>query len=244
MLVNCDANALEWRVPVSLSRDPVGIDELMQKRDIHTANQNEFNLPTRLISKKYLFRTIFRGSGWAFANDPEFSNVSDDPDYWDSINDRFYKKYKGLNKWHTHLSTFVTAHQPIIGTSGRSWFIPMQIDKRGNPRIPWQQLTNYPVQGTAADIMAVARVSLSNKLKKEKIDAIPVSTVHDSLAVDTTENNVDKVAMLMYTSFDDLPANFKKLFGFDLIIPFPCEVKVGRNMKEMTELKRENINGY
>lgn len=243
MLISADAAQLEWRTPVSLSRDSVGIDELLSGADVHSLNQAEFKLPTRLVSKTYLFRTIFRGSGWAFSKDPDFMHVSEDPDYWDAVNEKFYKKYKGLDKWHTHLSTFVTAHLPIIGPTGRSWLIPMGTDPNGKPRIPWQKLTNYPVQGTGADIVQIARISLSNRMKASTIRGCLVSTVHDSIVADVHEDDIDKMAKMMYDVFDDLPKNFQKLFNYDLIIPFPCEVKFGPNMADMEELPREKY-GY
>jgi len=239
MLVSADAAALEWRVPVALSRDPIGMEEIFAGADIHSLNQVAFSLPSRLIAKKYLFRTIFRGSGYAFSVDPEFTHVSDDPVYWDSINEKFYKKYKGIDQWHTNLSSLVVAHQPIIGPSGRSWVVPMETDKKGLPRIPWPKLTNYPVQGTAADIMAVARVSLANRIRKTDIECVRYSTIHDSLDYDVVDKDVDRLAQLMYNVFDDIPKNFQKLFGYDLKIPFPCEVKVGHNKKDMEKIQRE-----
>lgn len=56
MLVKCDARQLEWRVAVALSEDKVGIQEILNKEDIHGNNQKAFVLPSRLIAKKYLFR--------------------------------------------------------------------------------------------------------------------------------------------------------------------------------------------
>jgi hypothetical protein len=46
----------EWRTILELSRDPVGIQEVMNKEDTHALNQVAFSLPSRLISKIYLFR--------------------------------------------------------------------------------------------------------------------------------------------------------------------------------------------
>lgn len=57
MYVACDASQLEWRTAVELSKDKVGIKELQDKTlDIHANNQNELQLPSRLISKIFLFR--------------------------------------------------------------------------------------------------------------------------------------------------------------------------------------------
>src|SRR5687768_13315743 len=100
MLIQCDASQLEWRTILQLAQDEVGIQEVLAKADAHSLNQKAFELPSRLIAKIYLFRTIFRGSGWSFANDPDFMHVSADPKYWDKVNEKFFAKYVGIDKCH------------------------------------------------------------------------------------------------------------------------------------------------
>jgi hypothetical protein len=63
MLVACDAKQLEWRVLLELARDQVGINEVLNGDDTHDLNRVAFSLPSRLIAKIYLFRTIYRGTG-------------------------------------------------------------------------------------------------------------------------------------------------------------------------------------
>lgn len=231
MLVQCDASQLEWRCAVDLSADPVGIKEIREKLDVHTINQEAFQLPTRLVAKKYLFRTIYRGSGYAFAKDSEFNHVSEDPEFWDNVNTKFYGKYKGLDRKHHSWAQDVVAGKPLQGPTGRIWPIPMGVDNKGNAKVPWTVLTNYPVQGTSADIMGVARVSLFGRLRASGISGLLVSSVHDSIVVDT--KSVDKVAELMHNVFRDIPANFKKLFNYEMNVPYECEVKVGNNLTDM-----------
>lgn len=222
---------LEWRVIVDLAKDVTGITEIVNGLDTHSINQEAFSLPSRLIAKIYLFRTIFRGSGYAFAMDHEFRHVSDDPAFWDDVNGKFFRKYKGIDRKHSEWAEKTITGQPITGPTGRFWRIPMGVDKRGNPKVPWTTLTNYPVQGTANDVMAMARVSLRNRLKAAGLDTLLVSTVHDSIVCDTTE--VDKTAKMMYDVFRDLPKNALKLFGWKMNVPYGCEVKVGENLTDM-----------
>lgn len=228
MLVKIDAAQLEWRTAVWLSGDKVGIDEILSKADIHEGNRQTFNLPTRLIAKTYLFRTIFRGSGYSFAKDPNFSHVSKDPDYWDDVNSKFYAKYKGLDEWHKQLAKLVAARKPIVSPTGRYWMIEPLPDGK----LPWTVFTNYPVQGTGADIMKVARISLSSRLKKSSMKALLVSTVHDDLKLDVPDSEVDAVVKMAYSVFDDIPKNFKRLFNVDMPIPFPGEVSVGYELAD------------
>lgn len=231
MLVQIDAAQLEWRAAVWLSNDQTGIKEINEKIDAHTENQKAFALPDRHTAKIYLFRTIFRGSGWSFANDSQFNHVSADPAFWDDVNAKFYAKYSGLDAWHQKLAQTVAARLPIVSPFGREWLIPM--DSFGG--IPWTTLSNYPVQGTSADIVMVARISLFRRLMSMKHLAPVklVSTVHDSIVLDAPAELVEEVSKLAIAVFDDLPKNIKKLWGITLPIPFPGEVKAGPNLMEL-----------
>lgn len=243
MLIQVDASQLEWRVALELSQDMVGITEIKEGQDTHSNNEKAFELPSRLIAKIYLFRTIFRGSGWSFANDPDFMHVSSNASYWDEVNEKFYKKYYGLDQQHKRWADCVINGQPIVGPLGRFWPITMGRDKRGNLFIPWTLLTNYPVQGTAADVMSIARVSFARRLqtRKDLSSVRLVSSVHDSIVADAPAQLLQEVTNLFYQVFDDLQPNIKKLFGYDWITPLGCEVKYGPNMKDMTKIKRTDL---
>lgn len=231
---------LEWRVLVELARDDIAIQEILGKEDTHTKNQEAFELPSRLIAKIYLFRTIYRGSGWSFANDPQFIHVSSDPKFWDEINVKFFAKYHGIDSCHQKWAESVKQGHSIVSPFGREWSIDLDRDRFGNLKVPWTKLTNYPVQGTGADVMKVARISFWNRLqKKEWVNKVLLrSTVHDSIVVDVPEDLVQEVANLFHQVFDDLPKNFRKLFGYDWIVPLDCECKVGPNMRDMEKVKR------
>lgn len=240
MLIQADAAQLEWRTAVELSKDKVALEEILNKEDTHSKNQVAFELPSRLIAKIYLFRTIFRGSGWSFANDPDFMHVSSNANYWDQVNEKFYKKYYGLDQQHKRWADDVVHGRPIIGPLGRFWPIEMGRDKKGNLFIPWTILTNYPVQGTGADIMTLARVLFKKRLEKLGLMHVVklVSSVHDSIVVDAPVVYLQQIANLFHQVFDDLQSNIKKVFGYAWEVPLACEVKYGPNMKDMKKLDR------
>ena len=228
---------LEWRVAVELAKDYVAINEILNKEDTHSKNQIAFDLPSRLIAKIYLFRTIFRGSGWSFANDPDFMHVSSSPKYWDQVNEKFYKKYFALDAKHKEWANLVTHGENIVGPLGRFWPIRMGYDKHGELYIPWTILTNYPVQGTAADIMTIARISLKQKLLKNSLkDVLLVSSVHDSIVVDAPATRLQLIAELFHETFQSLIPNIKNIFGYDWETPLACEVKYGKDMKNMLNM--------
>ena len=235
MLIQADAKALEWWTAVWLSQDKIGMEEILEGRDLHSENEKAFGLPSRLIAKKYLFRTIYRGSAFAFSKDPEFASTSASVRFWEGIGDKFFSKYAGLNAWHQSLSKLVASGKPVIGPQGREWFFDMKPNFRGDLVIPWTTMTNHPVQGTGHDIMAVIRVSFFNRLKKQNIQARLIGTIHDSILIDVPETNVDTVVKLFESCFADMPDNFNRMFGVKPNIPLKCECSVGPNMNDSVE---------
>lgn len=223
----------EWRTILELSRDAVGIQEVLEGQDTHALNQEAFKLPSRLIAKIFLFRTIFRGSGYSFANDPDFTHVSASADFWDEKNESFYKKYKGIDQCHSAWKELCEQGKPIISPLGREWNIPL-LNSFG--KINWTQFTNYPVQGTGADVMMLARISFANRLKKKGWPVLLIQTVHDSIVVDAPAEYTQAICNLFHEVFKDLQANIKKLFNYEWVVPLECEVKAGPNQKDMKEL--------
>lgn len=242
MLVSVDASQIEWRAAIELSGDIVGRDEVNNGEDAHTKNQLAFELPSRLIAKIYLFRTIFRGSGYAFSKDNAFRHVSSSPKYWDRVNEKFYEKYYGLDKWHHQLCDTVMRGDIIVSPFGREWFIEPKIDYKGDLVPPWTIFSNYPVQGTSADIMTIARLSANRRLLEAGIEFLWVSTIHDSLVFDIPNpDDAQQIVNICSQVFDDLPKNISRLFGYDWKTRLDCEAKIGNDMHNMKQLHRNDL---
>lgn len=237
MFVQVDAAQLEWRVAVFLSNDKTGIEEINDRdanpndpeKDIHEKNRRAFELPERLIAKRFLFRTIFRGTGWAFAHDPDFFHVSKDPEYWDELNAQFFRKYSGLNAAHLTWAHCVAQRKPIVSPLGNWWWIELKPDGS----LPWSKLTNSPVQGTGADIVLLARITMRNRLQKLGSVSLAVNTVHDSIVYDCpTAKEVDLVAKTAIESFRDVKSNIERMWKIPVPILFTGEVKIGPTLSE------------
>lgn len=185
-----------------------------------------------------MFRTIFRGSGWAFANDNEFMHVSSSAKFWDGVNEKFYKKYNGLDQQHNIWKDLVLSGKPIVGPLGREWLIPLTFVPGKDFKIPWTLLSNYPVQGTGADVMMIARISAFNRIKALGIPCKFISTVHDSIVCDVPSSHLQQVANIFYEVFDDLIKNIWKLFKYEWVVPLACECKYGPNMKDTQKILR------
>lgn len=235
MILQSDAKQLEWLGAAYLSQDPVAIEEILNEFDQHTDNQKRFGLPSRLIAKTFVFRLIYGGSAYSYANDPNFRDIGNE-DYWQKIIDQFYSKYKGLGEWHNKLVDDVKRDRKLVMPTGRVYYYEPDI-KEGREKWPRTKILNYPVQGLGADLMAIARVSLFNRTKEMKEFKL-VNTVHDSIIVDFNSKVWDNISVvnLIDKCFNDVPANFKKLFGVEFNLPLRVECEIGPNWGEMEKV--------
>lgn len=126
--------------------------------------------------------------------------------------------------------------KPIVGPLGREWLITIHRDFRGEIKIPWTTLSNYPIQGTGADVMMLARLSADKRIKAAGIKADLISTVHDSIVWDTQEKYLGDIAAICDGVFADLPKNIERLFGYKWDTPMACESKYGPDMKNMSKM--------
>lgn len=226
---------LEWRTLLELAKDEVGIQEIIGGEDTHAKNQEAFGLPSRLIAKIFLFRTIYRGSGWSFANDPDFMHVSSSSQFWDDMNAKFYTKYKGIDNCHRHWKDLIMAGHSITGPMGRSWSCPPRRDYKGELKVPWTTLTNYPVQGTGADVMMLARIMTKKRITDANIPCDFISTVHDSIVLDCRSQHLERLRSIFDSVFADLPSRIHSIFGYKWSVPMACESKYGPDMKNMSK---------
>lgn len=240
MIVNIDAKALEWATYLHLSQDKIGTEEWCamvenpKLNDIHTANQKRFNLPSRLISKVFLFRWIYRGPAFAYSRDPDFMPVSKSQAFWQDVIDQYYAKYKGLHATHMQYLQTVNRTGKLVSPLGRTYQFK-KYKKGENSEYSEYEITNYPNQGLGADVMAVARVSLAARFHKYNLRSLLISTIHDSLTSDSPPEEVPVVKELMVEVFKDLPKNIERAYGIKWNLPMLGEVSVGDNMKDLNE---------
>ena len=232
MLINADVKGLELVAAADLSKDPVLSAEIWNKFDTHADNQAKFKLPDRVTAKRFVFKLLYGGSDYGFANDSDFLDVGYSVKQWATVIEAFYTKYEGIKKWHDGLLETAMSTGNIEIPSGRYFnYRPNQWGKW-----PLTTIKNYPVQGWGADLVMLARIEFNRRLRESGLDAKFICTVHDSLVVDTTEALCYNISMMLKESIEAVPALCKTSFGYEFSLPLTCEIQAGPNKRDMHEI--------
>ncbi len=242
MLINADVKGLEVVVAAELSGDKVLSQEIIDKVDIHDVNRVAFNLgegkPGRLIAKIFKFRLIYGGSAYSYAHDSDFMGVSSSEKFWQNVIDRYYSKYYGIAEWHRTLVEQAQFDRRITIPSGR--FFPINPDFTKRNPWPLTIIKNYPVQGFGADLVMLARIRARRLIADSGLEALLISTIHDSIVVDTPSKNVYNISKILKQSIEEVPQLCKRTFGYDFKLPMTCEIQAGPNKLNMEDIIIEN----
>ncbi len=221
-----------------LAEDRTAIKEILEGKDFHSDNQRFFKLPSRLVAKVFLFRAIYRGPAFSYAADPQFSYIGDQK-FWQKVIDAFYEKYHGIKTYHDRITQEVIDTGRLVMPTGRIYtFEPKQ--RGGEYQWPLTDIANYPVQGFAADIMAIIRVNLYTALSiRPELRYLFCNTVHDSIVldVDNIRDSWYNICIEIDKAFKKTAESYEAMFQQPLLVPMGCEIQVGYNWLYMHKIK-------
>lgn len=245
MLINADKSQLEWRSVVHLSGDKTGKEEIENGIKFHKDNQIRFGLPKGeegyLAAKVFLFRAIYKGSAYAYAADPIFAPIGGEK-FWQRIIDKFYEKYSGIQQYHDRIIREVVETGQLSVETGRIYTFEPRL-RKGEYQYSETDICNYPVQGHAADLMAIFRTELRRRLKQDQREGVITGdivwnmTVHDSIVLDTNSKEWYYICRIIDEVCKDVGVKYQELFGCPLTVPLACEIKVGNNWLWMHKLE-------
>ena len=115
--------------------------------------------------------------------------------------DIYFSRYPGVRKYMNKTKTEAKKIGYVETLYGRRLYLPEISTGNAIRRQAAERVAiNAPVQGTAADIMKKAMLSVNDSLKKQKIDAKLILQVHDELVVESHEKDTEKVTKILTDS--------------------------------------------
>jgi DNA polymerase I len=114
---------------------------------------------------------------------------------------KWEENFPKVTEWREKSAEYGARDKGLVMPSGRT----ITLDYRPSP----QACYNYPVQGTAGDVMYAALAELDRRLDEADIDAVPLLVVHDEVVLEAAEADAEEAARILEEA---MVAGFRKLF--------------------------------
>jgi len=160
--------------------------------------------------------------------------VSKKAEYWKEVIEKYYAKYNGIASWHNDIIKEVSNTSCLTTPFGRTF--KWDLKKYGSFKLPVTEIKNHPVQGTGADIVAIARVSLFRRMRAMGLKSLLINTIHDSIVLDVVANEVATIVKLLKEVFRDVPSNIERIFKVKFELETTIEILVGNDMYNLKEI--------
>jgi DNA polymerase-1 len=217
-LISADYSQIELRVVACLAGDPVMMKAFSDKVDIHTKTASEiFNKPISKIThdQRRVAKTVNFGVLYGISPYGLSQTLGIKQEEAARYILQYFKIHSGIKRYCEDQVAFAKKHGYVETLFGFRRPLPEINSEVRNIAEGAQRIAiNTPVQGTAAEILKLAMIELSRKLKTKSAKLI--LTVHDELVVEVKEGDALKVAKLL-----------KDIMEGEVKLSVPIEVEVG-----------------
>ena len=227
VILSADYSQIELRIMAHMSGDENMINAFLGNEDIHIATAAKiFNIPSGKVTKEQRnkakianFGIIYGISTFGLSQRLHISKRESQ-----ELIEGYFKNFPGV-KTYMNISienTRVKGYNETI--LGRRRYLPDITSKNSFVRsMAERNAINSPIQGSAADIIKIAMVNISNTITKNKLKTKMVLQVHDEL--------------IFYVPFNELDES-KKLIRYEmenailLKVPLLVDIGIGNNWLE------------
>lgn len=81
----------------------------------------------------------------------------------------------------------------------------------------------------------LARLRAYQLIRENNVEALLVSTVHDSIVVDCPEKMCYTIRDILTQAVEEVPSYCKRVWNYNFTLPLKCEVQWGVNKTDMKE---------
>lgn len=226
-VVAADYSQIELRIMAHLSQDKGLLTAFAEGKDIHRATAaevfgvslNEVTNDQRRSAKAINFGLIYGMSAFGLARQLGISR-SEAQRYMDL----YFERYPGVLDYMERTRQQAAEQGYVETLEGRRLYLP-EINSRNGMRrkASEREAINAPMQGTAADIIKKAMITVDHWLQTEKPHAEMLMQVHDELVFEVKESELESVKQRIQSLMEN---------SMSLDVPLKVEVGVGDNWDE------------
>jgi DNA polymerase-1 len=226
-LVAADYSQIELRIMAHLSQDNTLLTAFENNEDIHRATAAEvFHVALDAVTsdqrrhaKAINFGLIYGMSAFGLARQLQVEKQQAQ-----AYIDLYFNRYPGVKRYMDTTRKQAHEHGFVETLFGRRLYLP-NINARNKLHQLAAERTaiNAPLQGSAADIIKKAMITIDHWLKHTNLDAKMIMQVHDELVFEVKDSDIDT----LITQLPDLMCS-----GFNLDVPLRVDIGVASNWEE------------
>jgi len=226
-IVAADYSQIELRIMAHLSQDKGLLEAFAQGKDIHRATAAEVfgvsleqvDSEQRRRAKAINFGLIYGMSAFGLAK-----QINVGRNEAQVYIDTYFARYPGVKRYMDQTRADAAEQGYVETLFGRRLHLPEINASNGMRRQAAERTAiNAPMQGTAADIIKKAMVTVDSWLSRSKVDAKMIMQVHDELVFEVAAEDVEALKIEI-TALMSAAA--------ELDVPLIVDVGVGDNWDE------------
>jgi DNA polymerase-1 len=223
-LLTADYSQIEMRIMAHMSRDEALIEAFRSGEDLHTTMAARvFQIPPEAVDAELRRRIKAMSYGLAYGLSAYglSMQLGIGTDEARGLMDDYFARFGGIRDYlHDVVERArVTGYTETI--LGRRRYLPdLTSDNRQRREMAERMALNAPIQGSAADVIKVAMLKVSEGLGRAGLRSRMLLQVHDELVLEVAADELDTVTALLATSMAG---------AVDLSVPLAVSTGVGRN---------------
>lgn len=257
-IVEADFSQLEVVVQAMLTNSKQLIADINAGTDMHKVRAADmYSIPPSAVTKQQ--RQTAKACSFQLAYGAGYKSMAVKLKVSEKLTkkfvDDFFKRYPEVKAFNTKNMDYLTANSKpsnifdkhgvqlrrstLTTALGRKYTF-FQKEYNGSYNFSPTDVSNYPIQGTAADFVAVYRARLYRALiELQEPEIVPIGTVHDSVVFDVTEDKIELLVAVLDCLLTNLNQLLRDLFpALETPIQLKVDVKAGVNWMEQEEIAK------
>jgi DNA polymerase-1 len=221
-IFSADYSQIELRIMAHLAREEALIQAFEEEQDIHAMTAaTVFDVPLAMVTpdmrrtaKVVNFGIMYGAGPFRMSQELDISI-----DKGRELINRYFNTYPGIRKFVDDLLAQARADMYVSTLLGRRRQVMHIGSSNQNLRNAEERIAvNMPIQGTAAELIKIAMIRISDRLAKEKLQAKMILQIHDELLFELPEGELDQLRDMVVTEMEgamqlDVPLKVDWGFG-------------------------------
>jgi len=232
VLLAADYSQIELRVLAHLANDPRLTEAFLNEEDVHrvtaaavwSINPTEVTPDQRRIAKVVNFGIAYGIGSQRLAYETGLSREEAD-----AFINTYRRTYAGVTEFMDGVRSHAQLYGQVATLLGRVRTLPeIHSPNPGLRQGAERAAINMPVQGTAADIMKIAMIRVSDAMSMRGLRSTMILQVHDELVFEVPPDEIDAMASLVHDAMSH---------ATELSVPLAVDVNVGKNWGSLARVE-------